>query len=268
MNFLRGLRTANYLNRTIFILLSDHGSRYTDIRQTQQGKLEERLPYIGFWFPQSFKSAYAKEVEQVGQNRKRLTTNFDLHETLSDLLDNSPTRPSRTKGRGISLFKPVPESRTCEQAGIEPHWCACLNWGDMSHDQKLKGLTGQAVVDFINSLTAVARDKCEELSLHSVDNLISFIPRKDVLMFKKSVDRHGDIPDLSENLSLTFQYLQVTFVTEAGQGRFEATVKHAPGTGAFTVLAEDISRTNAYGNASACVFDTFPNLRKYCYCKH
>ncbi|KAK3725777.1 hypothetical protein RRG08_030007 [Elysia crispata] len=266
--FLTELKDAGYFNQTILILMADHGSRFSDIRQTQQGKLEERLPYFSFYFPPAFKAAFPKEVEQVRLNRKRLTTMFDVHETFHDLLDNNPLRASRTKGRGISLFRPVPKSRTCEQAGIEPHWCACLNWDDVSQDHQLKAATGQVVVDFLNSLTDLARDRCEILSVQRVVSVSRFVPRKDILMFKKSADAHGDIPDLSDNMTLNFEYLQLDLVTSPGQGRFESTVKHSLDTGDFVVRADDVSRTNKYGNASACVYDDLPSLRPYCYCTH
>ena len=255
------------MNNTILILMSDHGARFSQLRQTQQGKLEERLPYVGIRFPPSFKSAYPNQVEQVRQNRKRLTTNFDLHETLRDLLDNTVVRDSRTSGRGISLFKPVPESRSCEQAAIEPHWCPCLNWEDVSHNQELKESTATAVVDFMNGLMKIAGDQCETLSVHNVTRLDSFLPRTDVLRFKKSADLHGVIPEFGEDMTLNFELLQMALLTNPGQGLFEVTLKHSLDTGDFTVRAEDISRTNKYGNASACVVDTFPSLSKFCYCK-
>ncbi|GFR96923.1 hypothetical protein ElyMa_006311000 [Elysia marginata] len=247
--------------------MADHGSRFSDIRQTQQGKLEERLPYFSFSFPLGFKAAYPQAVEQLRQNRKRLTTMFDIHETFHDLLDNNQHRKSSTKGRGISLFKPIPTSRTCKEAGIEPHWCACLNWADASQDKMLKASAGKAIVNYLNSLTEIARDRCETLSLDRVLSLARFVPKKDILMFKQSADAHGDIPDLTDNMTLNFEYLQVNLVATPGQGRFETTLKHSLDKGDFTVHTDDISRTNMYGNASSCVQESLPSLRPYCYCK-
>ena len=247
--------------------MADHGSRLGHIRQTQQGKLEERLPYFGFHFPPGFKAAYPNEVEQLRQNRKRLTTNFDIHETLRDILDNTPTRPSWTRHRGISLFKPIPESRTCNQAGIEPHWCACLSWDDVSHDTKLKASVGKAVVDFINSLTKRARNLCQLLSLQQVVKMYRFVPRKEVLKFKEMKEYKNNIADLSDKMRVRFEYLQVSLITNPGQGHFEVTVKHSVKTGDLTIRPEDISRINKYGSAAACVERNIPFLRPYCYCK-
>ncbi|GFR96926.1 elongation factor Tu [Elysia marginata] len=266
-NFLTNLSNSGYLNHTILILMADHGARFAGIRKTQQGKLEERLPYFSFSFPPGFKAAYPKEVEQLRQNRKRLTTMFDIHETFHDLLDNNPQRKSRTKERGISLFKPIPTSRTCKEAGIEPHWCACLNWADASQDKMLKASAGKAVVNYLNSLTEIARDRCEPLSLDRVLSLARFVPRDKVLAFKQSADKHGDVPDLSDVMTLNSEYLQVTLVTTPGEGQFEVTLTHFHKTGSFHVRTEAISRINKYGNSAACVVQDQPNLRQFCYCK-
>ena len=225
------------------------------------------MPYFGLYFPPSFERAYPQEVEQVRKNQQRLTTNYDVHETLSDLLDNTPTRPSRTKGRGISLFKPVPESRTCEQAGIPLHWCACLSWEDISHDHTLKSCVAKAVVDYINSLTDKLRDRCELLSIHKVISLSKFVPRKELLQFLKSDGKHGERPNLSDKMKQSYAYLQIVLITNPGQGRYEVTVRQSMQTGDVKVRSEDISRTNKYGKAAACVENSFPGLRPYCFCK-
>ena len=35
----------------------------------------------------------------------------------------------------------------------------------------------------------------------------------------------------------------------------------------INIKNEKISRIDKYGNASACISDKFPDLRKYCHCK-
>lgn len=65
-------------------------------------------------------------------NSRRLTTPFDIHETLKHLLNFSPVhgdqaQRDRTR-RGISLFKSISPYRSCHDAQIEAHWCSCLNW--------------------------------------------------------------------------------------------------------------------------------------------
>lgn len=60
--------------------------RFAEVRNTLQGKLEERLPFFSFIFPESFKQRYSKEYAQFKENLHRLATPFDVHETFLDLL--------------------------------------------------------------------------------------------------------------------------------------------------------------------------------------
>ena len=52
-----------------------------------QGKLEERLPLMTFTFPEWFKDKHARLYRNLEKNKDRLTTPFDIYETLRDLLD-------------------------------------------------------------------------------------------------------------------------------------------------------------------------------------
>ncbi len=52
--------------------------------------------------------------------------------------------------RGISLFRRVPRSRTCTDAGIMAHWCACLEWKPLDANSSRAKSVAQAVVDAMN----------------------------------------------------------------------------------------------------------------------
>lgn len=84
--WLKSLQTNGLLDRTIMIVMSDHGNRFAEVRNTLQGKLEERLPFFSFAFPDAFKSKYADAYTQFKHNVDRLTTPFDVHQTLVDLI--------------------------------------------------------------------------------------------------------------------------------------------------------------------------------------
>lgn len=60
--------------------------RFAEVRNTLQGKLEERLPFFSFVFPDEFKVKYKKEYTNFQENLQRLTTPFDIHATLADIL--------------------------------------------------------------------------------------------------------------------------------------------------------------------------------------
>lgn len=80
--------------------------------------------------PPSFQEKYPKEMRNLRLNSRRLTTPFDIHETLLQILNFNKSSFNRYKKksmqRGISLFEDIPINRTCEDAHIEPHWYVLL----------------------------------------------------------------------------------------------------------------------------------------------
>ena len=48
---LQDLFTESFLERTLFIIMGDHGHRTHKIRQTFTGKIEEKLPFFGMMLP-------------------------------------------------------------------------------------------------------------------------------------------------------------------------------------------------------------------------
>ena len=61
--------------------------RTGDIRKTFIGKFEERMPFFYVVLPLSWQHKYPELVAKVQRNARRLTSNFDVYETLLDLLD-------------------------------------------------------------------------------------------------------------------------------------------------------------------------------------
>src|SRR5579875_1997076 len=85
---LRRLHESGALNNSALLLLSDHGFRKEAVRQTRQGQLEDRMPLAYIALPPWFEKAYPKAVENLRRNAKdRITSAYDMHETLKDLLD-------------------------------------------------------------------------------------------------------------------------------------------------------------------------------------
>jgi hypothetical protein len=92
--------------------------------------------------PRSFQEKYPNEMRNLRLNSRKLTTPFDIHETLKHFLnfDSETSESSSSKRgnaespppRGISLFKYISPNRSCEDALIEAHWCSCLNWIDLN----------------------------------------------------------------------------------------------------------------------------------------
>lgn len=60
--------------------------RFATVRNTLQGKLEERLPFFSFVFPEWFKTKYSQQYRNFQDNLNTLSTPFDVHATLEDIL--------------------------------------------------------------------------------------------------------------------------------------------------------------------------------------
>ena len=61
--------------------------RFDVIRNTFQGKLEERMPLLSLLFPESFQRKYPQAYSNIKRNAARLTTALDIHATLKDILE-------------------------------------------------------------------------------------------------------------------------------------------------------------------------------------
>lgn len=99
------------------------------------------MPFFSVRMPESFQRANPEAMHNLRLNSRKLTTPFDIHETLkhflnfdnsSALLDTPPGDHRSRMPRGISLLKRIPANRACNDAQIEAHWCSCLNWIDLN----------------------------------------------------------------------------------------------------------------------------------------
>ncbi|CAO1414781.1 unnamed protein product [Diamesa serratosioi] len=270
VNWLMSMKGSGILNNTILIMMSDHGNRFADIRDSLQGKLEERLPFFSFTFPEWFKNEYPTQYKNFQRNVERLTTPFDIHATLQDILYlQQSNRLKKVKNsRSISLFNVIPEDRSCANAFIEPHWCSCLQWNSQN-DTTSENVrrAAKTVVRFINQLTHSNRDICEELKLDEIKWSAKLIPQKNLLQFKQNADVDGFMPDLTSNTKINNEMYQVKITTFPGKAIYEASIMHNLLENEFKVKLSDISRVNKYGSQAACIYESNPEIRKYCYCK-
>ncbi|XP_025835710.1 uncharacterized protein LOC112906173 [Agrilus planipennis] len=105
--FLKELNDKGHLNNTILILMSDHGHRFASIRNTIQGKQEERLPFFSFTFPKWFRKKYKQYYTNFVNNLNTLTTPFDIYSTLKTVIDLNTVKNNTLDHRSISLFSKV-----------------------------------------------------------------------------------------------------------------------------------------------------------------
>ncbi|XP_059157677.1 uncharacterized protein LOC131942031 [Physella acuta] len=246
---IRILYDGGYLDNTLFILMGDHGARYGKLRSTWQGKMEERLPYFSFLFPKWFEEKYPKAIQNLRTNTHRLTTPFDIHETLKDFLRFGGTGVGNVSNRGISLFKEIPSERTCVHAQIASHWCACLAWEKVSHEDKNLQMALGSALDTINNFTSGFRQICAELAVEEITEAVKLKSSRALLQKIKDVTLY-----------------QITFHTTPGHGHFEVTVTHDVERNKMEVAGSEISRINKYGSDADCILFN-GDIRQFCYCR-
>ena len=266
VKFLRRFKEEGHLNNTVLIFYSDHGYRFGNMRDSYVGKVEERLPFFYLVFPPSFREKYPDIVRNLRINSKRLTTPFDVYETLKDILYfDGVARKGSTSDRGISLLREIPAERTCEHAQILPHWCLCLEQKKLNPSGQLASRIGRAVVAHINKLLSSAFHLCARLSVMNITDVVEMASNDRVLRFADvfhDVINHTIVYGKKTEAPVIYQ---VTLTTTPGYALFEATLVFNRVSGSFR-MGGDISRINAYNDQSVCI----PNfkLKKFCYCLH
>ena len=254
LQLLKHLNDSGHLDNALLITMSDHGARFAGLRETNQGRLEERNPYIGIRLPPRFIAQYPEAHANLRRNVHRLSTPFDLHATLREVINFTGTGDREDlSGRGISLFKEIPKQRTCQDAGIELHWCACLSWTPLPLSDPLVLRAAHEIVKQFNNLTLKEINRCEVLSLKEIKSAVRYSTNENVLKFRKSLDLHGREPDLSDSRPAEILWYMVTLVTTPGDGVFEVTATYHLHDNVFIVDSKSVSRINKYGSQPHCI---------------
>ncbi|KAK6172780.1 hypothetical protein SNE40_016372 [Patella caerulea] len=268
-NMFRDIHNQGLLNNTVLIFFSDHGIRLGQFRGSYMGNLEERLPMMFLAFPKWFYKKYPQISHNLKINRNRLTTPFDIYETLKDVLHfTGDLKGGRdVTQRGISLFEEIPVSRSCDHAGILPHWCTCMSQQELSTNDQFYNMSVNYLITYINQQFVLnnVTDICWPLKLGRTKSvhIIKYNDRLSKLVKRRTDVRRGMVSDNEERV-YSEHIFQVAVSLTPGSGEFEASVRYDETTGNFT-MAGDISRINKYGHDSDCVHGNF--LRKLCYCR-
>jgi hypothetical protein len=211
-------------------------------------------------FPKWFRNLYPTAIANLHKNTHRLTTPFDIYETLLDILNleqiekesirrrSKELNKAKSKPRQISLFLPVHKSRTCGEAGIDPHWCTCQRSKPLPVEDTIIKNMSLILVDHLNSLLK-PYGACSQLQLAEVKSATVEYPLEHLY-------------DKTKDQGLNDYVLVVQ--TSPGDALFEATVRHNIGNSSVQVTGV-VSRINAYGTQSSCVTDF--HMKLYCYCK-
>ena len=123
--------------------------------KTQAGAYEARLPFMYIippkWFQQKHSTAYAN----LKTNSKGLTTFYDVHKTLLAVIQGQYLQDVQTDNArhpGINLFTEVPQTRTCDQAKVPAHFCACGSYIDVPVTDPRAKKAGQMLVNSLNNI--------------------------------------------------------------------------------------------------------------------
>merc|ERR1711915_45249 len=103
-------------------------------------------------------------------NQDKLVSNFDLHLTIKRFLNKSyqPHFPVNSHRSPIPLIEPIPTNRTCAEAGVPEHYCACIPETQLPMRSPLVQEAGRTLVDRLNHIIAPQRNLCEEHKLFKV----------------------------------------------------------------------------------------------------
>ncbi|XP_052820498.1 uncharacterized protein LOC128246349 [Mya arenaria] len=248
-DFLRWMENEGHLNNVVFIIFGDHGNRLSKIRRTPVGYLEDRMPLLQMIIPEQLKARHATVHESLLANTNRLTTHFDLHQTIVDVLKQRFSRPSiayhEGKVRGISLFQTIPLARTCRDACIPVTYCVCDKIIEEPTSHALAKTMSETGVQMLNQIM-FSEDRCAKLTFHKTTSVRRY------LRTIKKIGRIRTAFSLFLDAEDSDMYL-VQFQTIPGFGIFEATFGVFQDGGVR--VEGDIYRVNMYGNQSACVVD-------------
>lgn len=264
LNLFKTLSRNGILNNTAVIFYSDHGIRFGKIRKTYVGKLEERLPFMYVILPTWFLNKYPNIAKNLKINSNRLTTPFDIYETLRSILYfTGQTKLVPADQRGVSLFDEVPYLRSCKTAGILPHWCTCPVHEILPIKNTQVQNIAVNIVQSINKKLNGYSNICAYLNLDRVLNATKLIPSDEVLRYEQSkndvINRHVTYGERAK----AYADFQLTVKARPGGGLFEATVRYDERRDDYQMLS-DVSRINLYGDQSKCIEKHA--LKKYCYC--
>ncbi|XP_033163125.1 uncharacterized protein LOC117142930 [Drosophila mauritiana] len=212
---------------------------------------KEDLPILYIWLPPWFRAFRPEIVQALRINSKRLTSPYDLHLTLQHLLELGERWP-RAVDKLVdcptcqTLFAPVPENRTCSDAGIGESQCPCDSYKLLSSNQMKQLSVGKQIVRSIN----------EFLNHHNLQELCHNLTLKSVKIVLQRKDR---------KLSSGSTY-RVYFTANPNNAEFSTTTRYDNKRQELEYInVESINRLNNYQNDSSCMRRL--RGRKFCICK-
>lgn len=252
--YLMDLTISDLLDNTILILGSDHGVRWGLTRMIEKlGFHEDSLPIMFVRLPAWMKhdERYKKYASALTINKNRLTSTYDMYLTIKHMLSLSGRLKKNHKLKAescpkcTSLLTEVPNNRSCEDAGIPSHFCACEENQSESTNQDDNKAIGEGVVSFINS----------NLYNHNVTSVCR------QLILDKVVHN-----TMMKGADWSKEHYRIDLSTSPNFGAYEANVECSRRGGAeiTDVKVVSVFRTNSYAEDSKCI--SVPDLLQFCSC--
>ena len=144
-----------------------------------------RLPLLYAIPPQVLKDKYSESYNNLVHNAKhRLVSPLDIWKTMKSIINNNiqPNPPNERSSPGMSFFSPIPEDRTCQQAGIPEHWCACGSYVEIPHSDPRARKVGDILVQSINKITSLQEDLCIKYLDFTIKEARVKLPSNDILV--------------------------------------------------------------------------------------
>lgn len=237
-DFFVELNHTGVLKTTAMFFLSDRGAEYGNITNMHQRFFETNLPFMFAYLPAHFKNKYVSLYSNFKLNKDKVTTMFDIHETLNDIA-TSKFGNNYGFSNGTSLFRKIRSTRSCKDAGIPLTCCACAQTYIPIEEYTLRFVLGQVIVNRINEF------------LHS----------------------QTDCANLNVNKVLDARYIKYCF-QNTHLYQLKVIVSTRPGTGVYEgilkqirdkyVVIGTVKRLSPYEKESHCVKNT--TLKLYCVC--
>lgn len=176
--FLETYHRNNDLNHTILFIMGDHGNRISGIQWRFVGRIEERMPLLGIYFPEWFRKLHPEVMENLKLNKNRLISNFDVYKTLKDIVDENfdpkIPRENSKEVKGQSLFSEISPNRNCMDANIPDNHCTCLEVVEqINSTNPLYEKSVDVVLNYTQNLLENF-EKCQKVTSIVVDKIATY----------------------------------------------------------------------------------------------
>jgi hypothetical protein len=263
--FYNNFHNTNRFENTAIFLYSDHGSRFSVERMSEQGYIEERQPFFSVFLPENYRKSHPEKYEHLLSNAHQLTSAFDIHATLNELTCLKKEQIEEEKPiRSMSLLQKIPTNRTCEDIGISLHYCVCeLDWLVLDNADFLAVKAANYAVEYMNNLLINITDYCSKLELDELYSVRTTM-LNNVRYFNVKLRTKPNRANYEMFVSLS---------TKKNEKNNESVEKEINRQQFYISSVDSISRTNPYGSQPYCLtqIPTSRNitvdLRKFCFCK-